>query len=548
MSFQPARPAAARPRSARAPRSARRALRRVLVGTLLGACLVVGWPQHAPSGDPPADLSLVRKRLTAREASRRAAAVRRLRFASGRVAWRLVRDTLEDPNPYVRRAAAEVAAAMPLPRERAVRDLQRLKRARARASAAHAMVQWGGPHALRALHAFTRDREPTVREAAWDALVAVVVSRDAGGARTEDSADDRVGLAARVRSGLARAASDRDAAVRARVLDHLRARWPDALPASAWLAALRDRDARVRLVALEGSVAAEDDTAVVAVLRGSQDAVWTIQLVAAELAGAIRDERIVRRLIAWLGARALRARVRDAVHGALVRLTGIPFGRDSARWVQWLEAQGAKPLLPEGEEPGAAAQVFEHEAHTVEGARFLGVPIISSRVAFVLDASGSMGDLGPEGTRRHDVARDALGATLSRLIRSREVRVQVHRFATHVESFSKGPVPARRGTVRKLLAWIDARQPAGRTALYDGIARALNEPEIDQVVVLSDGAPSAGTWFTKLDLLEGVRRANRYRRARIDVIAIGAERVAKRWRDVLQRIALEHGGSYHAHP
>ncbi len=62
-------------------------------------------------------------------------------------------------------------------------------------------------------------------------------------------------------------------------------------------------------------------------------------------------------------------------------------------------------------------------------------------------------------------------------------------------------------------------------------------------MVLSDGAPSAGAFFTKTDLLAELRRANRFRRARIDVVAVGADQVARRWRDALQQIAQESGGT-----
>jgi len=99
---------------------------------------------------------------------------------------------------------------------------------------------------------------------------------------------------------------------------------------------------------------------------------------------------------------------------------------------------------------------------------------------------------------------------------------------------------AHRTKVHDALA---GRRPAGRTALYDGIALALADPEVDTVVVLSDGAPSAGQWFTKSDLRREVARANRWRKARIDLVAIGADDVAKRWRSLLEEITGDSGGT-----
>ena len=72
----------------------------------------------------------------------------------------------------------------------------------------------------------------------------------------------------------------------------------------------KDRDERVRLSALEGSVAMGGETALFAVEHGLDDAVWSVRLVAAELAGTVRDRRMLAPLVAAL--RDPRDRVADA--------------------------------------------------------------------------------------------------------------------------------------------------------------------------------------------------------------------------------------------
>ena len=81
----------------------------------------------------------------------------------------------------------------------------------------------------------------------------------------------------------------------------------------------------------------------------------------------------------------------------------------------------------------------------------------------------------------------------------------------------------------------------------DAVARefgipALSDPDVDQIVVLSDGAPSAGSWFTKTDLLREVMRLQRWTRARVDVVRIGQDGVAARWRNLLDQLATATGG------
>jgi hypothetical protein len=125
-----------------------------------------------------------------------------------------------------------------------------------------------------------------------------------------------------------------------------------------------------------------------------------------------------------------------------------------------------------------------------------------------------------------------------------DAHVNVGVFADGVAAALPRALPLDAARRRTLLAFVAARRPGGRTALYDGIAWGLSDPEVDTLVVLSDGAPSAGAFFTKTDLLAEVRRANRFRRARIDVIAMGGDDVARRWRDALETLAAESGGTH----
>jgi hypothetical protein len=300
----------------------------------------------------------------------------------------------------------------------------------------------------------------------------------------------------------------------------------------------RDPDARVRFAALESSVARGGDTAEVAVLHGLGDAVWSVRLVAAELSAQVRRRAILEALVAHLDDS--RRRVASAVHGSLVRLSGIPFEPDPGRWTAWLEGDGKAFDPGEAEPPPASVTRGE----TVEGQRFLGVPLVSSHVVFVVDASKSMTEREADGRTRWTVVREALDEALGGLLtRGQRVDVNVVLFGTEAEALFEHARPLTTKTRKHVRERIEGHETSGRTALYDGIALALADPEADQVVVLSDGAPSAGQWFTRTDLLRAVAADNRFRRARIDVIAVGAERIGKRWRGVLERIATESGGA-----
>ncbi|MDJ0973854.1 MAG: HEAT repeat domain-containing protein [Planctomycetota bacterium] len=474
----------------------------------------------------------VRRLLADPSPSVRAAAVRRLAGRSERDALGVVLRALADAHPYVRSAAAGVLGQVVETSTRRTlrRRIGRLREVPARAHATATYVVWADAEGEAGLLVALGDGAPAVRIAALDALVDLAPAH----------------FVERATALLA----DRDGGVRAAAVDcHVHWQRAGTGPARAldqamWQRLRGDPDPRVRLAALEGSVATESEEAKVAVARGLADAVWSVRLRAAELSVRRANRQVVEQLVATLDDE--RRRVRAAAHAALVTLTGIPFEPDPARWAAWLEGDGRTfdPSQVDPDTPAAAQPKRPKRTETVEAVRFLGVPIVSQHVVFVLDASGSMRDAAGAGRTRWEVVRAELAAVLDGLLQGKDrVHVGLVRFADGVERPYEGLRRLTPGLRRELLADLAATRPAGRTALYDGIAAALADPAVGQVVVLSDGAPSTGTHFTKTALLQGVRRANRFRRARIDVVAVAADRVARRWRDVLARIVKEAGGT-----
>jgi HEAT repeat protein len=481
---------------------------------------VTGSPTRLSAADDPS-LAAIRRRLEEPDPAARAAAVRRLAGTLDPASIQLVAATLADRHPYVRRAAAGVLGIVldPTVRARLLKDGPTWKEGIARAELTETFAAWADRDGRTGLLRTAGDRDPVVRAAA--------------ARRLGEDPDEAAGRA------LVLATSDTDGQVRATALDALAARGLVAGAAKVeapFAASAKDRDPRVRVAALEGSVAMGGEAAVFAVSHGLDDAVWSVRLVAAELAGAVRDRRVLRPLVGAI--KDPRERVAQAAAMSLVKLTGIPFDADAERWAAWLAGDGAT-FDPSSVTPHKAPPL-DPGSRTVAVVKFLDLPLVSSHVTFVLDASGSMGERDAAGVSRWDRVRDEVDRVLERLGTSTEGNVVL--FSDEAIALFPSAVrftPAARTKVKETLA---ARPPAGRTALYDGIAKALEDPTIDDVIVLSDGAPSAGSWFTKTDLRAEVLRANRWRRARIDVIAVGTDAVAKRWRSLLGDLAEATGG------
>jgi len=496
----------------------------VLVGLVAGVLAVASPPGagRAEAGDDPG-LAAIRRRLEEPEPAERAAAVRRLAGAIDAASVQIVVATLADPHPYVRRAAAGVLGVIldPAARTRLLERAPAWKDGLARTAMTEAFAAWADRDGRTGLLRSLADRDPDVRAAAAD--------------RLGDDPDEAAGRA------LLLATTDGDGGVRAAAWAALtaRARLSGATKVEVRGAdGLRDRDARVRLAALEGSVAVGGEAAVYAVTHGLDDAVWSVRLIAAESAGAVRDRRVLAPLVAAL--KDPRERVGAAAGVALVRLTGIPFDPDPQRWGAWLAKEGA--TFDPNETAARKPPAYDAAGRTAAIVKFLDVPLVSSHVAFVLDASGSMSEKDAAGASRWDRVRDEVDRVLERVGSSLEGNVVV--FSDAAVSLFPNAVRFTPTAREKVRAALLARPPAGRTALYDGIERALADPSIDQVILLSDGAPSAGAWFTKSDLREGILRANRWRRARIDVVAVGADDVAKRWRTLLRELTEATGGRF----
>ena len=80
--------------------------------------------------------------------------------------------------------------------------------------------------------------------------------------------------------------------------------------------------------------------------------------------------------------------------------------------------------------------------------------------------------------------------------------------------------------------------PRGSTNLYGGLMQAFEDPAVDTIYLLSDGAPSAGEVIDPDQIRRHVLRANALRKIQIHCISVG-QRSA-----FLKALAAENDGSY----
>lgn len=313
---------------------------------------------------------------------------------------------------------------------------------------------------------------------------------------------------------------------------------------------VRKRAAIAELLAVEGTHAPE------LAARALDDPSWSVRVLAIEwLERNITPGRLDL-LIARLAAETDGSRVHGDLLDALGRLTGIERYLTHAAWVKWRETAGRewKP----GDIVGKSAEGGSAQGRS-KAARFYGVDIASARTTYVVDLSGSMGALskspGDEKQKRIDVARRELMGLVDALPAGSWFNIvgfgdTVHPWLDALEDFTGGR-KARRDEQGELAAtakkrddetrakareWIGKLALAGSTNIYDALAFAFSDPDVDTICFMTDGTPTIGTETEAIAIREELVRWNRSRKIRIHCIAVGEDNSLPKW------IAADHGG------
>jgi hypothetical protein len=435
---------------------------------------------------------------------------------------------LASPDPDLRVRAVETAR-----RERDPRMLHALipslgdPHPKVRLRSTEALKEAGAEEVARAA---LRHPSPLVRQGACEALVALgrpVLDRltdpdprvRAAAARQKDAPPDRLIAAFRKES---------DWPLRAAVLESLRR--PELLDEAS-----ADRHYPVRLVAAEIRPTA-------ALLA---DADWRVRAAAIEGTLAVRERALVDPLIARLAEE--KGRLRWDALLALQDLTGKDLGLGAAAWKAWWDANRETFAL----RPAGKGAIGVELAGTQ--AAFFNVPILSTRLVFVLDLSGSMREPSPRGGTKLDVAKAGMIETIRSL--PPEARFAIlglgcdedGAFTKKTEKTWTGRLrlvpaqPAARADAERFIRSLDAR---GWTNLYDGLAYALEDPDVDTVYLYSDGGASKGTFVAAGEILSQLSLANRFRKIVVHTVEVPGEKNPEDNRRLLSKIASSTKGTF----
>ena len=235
---------------------------------------------------------------------------------------------------------------------------------------------------------------------------------------------------------------------------------------------------------------------------------WQVPIGAARGLAATRDRGAIEPLVDAL--EKAKGRLSFEIAAALESLTGQPFGRSAAVWERWWRERGTGFQIPETPKPR-----WTKETAAADRYAFYGIELYSQAAAFVCDISGSM--------------KDDRIKTLKR-----ELNVVVRRFSSHgrfnlvffnekVHPWSRRLVHAKKKTKEKALEFIGALEAAGATNIWDALQAALADKDVDTIVLLTDGAPTAGKVRTTAEIKKRFLKQNRKRMILLHVVSIGQQ-------------------------
>jgi hypothetical protein len=241
-------------------------------------------------------------------------------------------------------------------------------------------------------------------------------------------------------------------------------------------------------------------------LRRKKDKRWQVRLALAEALAGYRHQDSVDGLIGLLGDK--RMRVRTSAAASLESLTRLDLGPSQKRWVTWRKDQGRSISIPPRR---IGAEVTRHRrAHEYAKDAYFGLKIASDRMVFVLDKSDSMFyGLFDRVVEEVDCFLAAAGPTTS---------FSAIEFAEEPVLWKSTLQPANQRCIAEVVGFLGKTRPYGPTNIMDSLVQGLDIPEIDSLVLLSDGMPNRGQETATPAIVKRIGDRNRYARIAIHCV------------------------------
>lgn len=533
--------------------------RSFLLLTVLAAW--VGLPAGADEVD---DQETILKKKAYGDYWDRLDALSKLGGIGGAKAAEAVAKLLEDEEAAIREAAVlslakmgKDAAAVSV----VIKTLQSGK-PQAKSCAAWALGLMGGDDAVRALQAALAKGDAEARiwaarglafagdKSAADALVQQVSANGPPAVRAEcllALAD----LGAGDHAAVLAAGKDRDAAVRAAAITAA-ARIDAKASGDLLKALLTDAQTEPRIAATDAIATCLGEDGLAPAVQSLADKEWPVRVAAIHALVELWTKDGVGALVARLGEE--KGRLRLDISQALAEMTGKDIGYDAQAWKGWWEGAKDSFTMPKKPTRKGARQAKDGGGGTT--ASFFNIPIVSDRIAFVIDFSGSMKTeeertpndggshaKGADNILKIDIAIQELERCLAKLDPKVQFNVFLMCYANPAilksNGFAKALVPASPGNLKNAVKFVDDSKKAvmavkrGRGDMYDQVHAAMQDPDVDTIIILSDGKPSYGVYVEEDNFLHFFGRENDWRKVMVHTVLTGTKGTDAKFMDKL---------------
>jgi Mg-chelatase subunit ChlD len=267
-------------------------------------------------------------------------------------------------------------------------------------------------------------------------------------------------------------------------------------------------------------------------------------IVVAEAVRALRDHQVAEVVSALVAKMPeVKGRLREDIRDVLKALTGQPLSYDPSAWsIWWREVRDVW-------DPTSVPTSIEEQRKSLQTAVKDGLygEIVSERVIFLLDVSGSMLAETQVGGSRIEIARKQLQRVIEGGLDPRS-RFSMVAFSEGLVRFSDRLLRAKGPVLKRALAFVAKLKAGGETNTYGALELAFSDREVDTIYLLSDGSPTVGKETSAVLILQSIQNWNRYRGTRIHCIGLFAgdapNQDEMRAREFLRDLARMNHGRY----
>jgi HEAT repeat protein len=223
-----------------------------------------------------------------------------------------------------------------------------------------------------------------------------------------------------------------------------------------------------------------------------------------------------------------RMRVRWRIVELLQDASGLKHRADPRPWKLWAEQ------LPDGPAPRARPKPPPTDPQATVAGGLIGLQVVSDRVAFLFDFSGSMWTPIADGRMPKDIVSSKLREALTALPETTEFNLIP--YANEPIPWESEVQPAKKPQKERALEFFDACRARGRGNVYDAVLLAMADPKVDTVVLLTDGVPTGGL-HSDMDLITPLLlERTRFRPLVVDSILVDAPPAAVHRFEELSRL------------